>query len=446
MPPTPRLPWRLALLALPLALLATACLPEGVRVPQSELSSVLERKVGLIAYLGSDGNIYTIDQGGNKQTPITTDARQDDSGYFFYGMPSWSFDGQRLAFPAYSGQGQAAPDETHIFTAKRDGTELVDAVTSENLMVFWSWAPDGKHVGYIAQTPGENLAFAMVAPEGGDSAVIDVGVPYFWSWAPSGQQLLVHAGGASPNPTARVARLDLGTGVTEQVLDLQPGEFKNPAYAPDGQQVLLAVANADGGGDLVVTDAAGSSPRVITSYPGNVAFAWSPNGNRIAYLLSDSLQPGAPGQLVVADPDGKAKPVSLPAETPVYAFFWSPDSKSLAYFTEAPPAEDATPEPEATAAAADGQTALGLSLDVMNAANGRTHNVATYAPSLRFLQLIPYFEQYHQSLTIWSPDSKNLVVSAYGPDGTPGIFVVAASGRLEPRYIADGLLGLWSWK
>ncbi len=81
----------------------------------------------------------------------------------------------------------------------------------------------------------------------------------------------------------------------------------------------------------------------------------------------------------------------------------------------------------------------------MNAGNGGTHNVTTFAPSERLLQVIPYFEQYHQSLTIWSPDSKNLVVSAY-VGGKPGIFVVAASGRLDPRYIADGWLGLWSWK
>ena len=90
MPPTPLHRWRLALLVLPLALVVTACVPDGVRVPQSELSALLEPKIGLIAYLGLDGNVYTIDQGGGRNTPLTSDAHDDESGYHFYGMPTWS--------------------------------------------------------------------------------------------------------------------------------------------------------------------------------------------------------------------------------------------------------------------------------------------------------------------------------------------------------------------
>ena len=448
MSPTPRVAKRLALalrtaLAVPLALAVTACLPEGIKVPQSELSALLEVKSGLIAYLGTDLNIHTIDQGGGRQTAITTDARQDDGGYFIYGLPTWSRDSQRLAFSAYSGVGDTTPDHTSIFTARSDGSELTEALTTEDFLVFWSWAPDGQRVAYISQTPNNSLAFAVVPPQGGESELLDVGTPYYWSWAPTGHSLLVHAGGSAPSANARLALLELDPSVSEQVLDIAPGEFKSPAFSPQGDRVLLAAANADGGADLLVTDALGGNAHTITSYVGNIAFAWSPNGERVAYLLSDSALAGAPGRLVVADPDGKAKAVELPADVPVYAFFWSPDSKSLAYFTE-PPADAGTPE--ATPESASGSQAIRMSLDVMNAGNGSTHNVATYVPTNLFLQVIPYFEQYHQSLTIWSPDSKNLVVSAYGNGGTPGIFVVAASGRLEPRYVADGWMGFWSWK
>ena len=82
----------------------------------------------------------------------------------------------------------------------------------------------------------------------------------------------------------------------------------------------------------------------------------------------------------------------------------------------------------------------------MDARNGKSHSVAAFPPSERFLSVIPFFDQYHASLTIWSPDSKNLVVSAYGNDGNPGIWVVEASGHLDPRHIAEGWLGFWSWK
>jgi hypothetical protein len=82
----------------------------------------------------------------------------------------------------------------------------------------------------------------------------------------------------------------------------------------------------------------------------------------------------------------------------------------------------------------------------MNAGNASTHNIATFVPTERFLQVIPYFDQYHHTLTVWSPDSKNLVVSAYTGEDAPGIFVVAASGRLDPRFIAPGWMAFWSWE
>ncbi len=68
---------------LPLALLASACLPSGVRVPQNPLAALLEPKAGLIAYLGIDGNIYTIDQAGQRKTQITKDAFINNTNFLF---------------------------------------------------------------------------------------------------------------------------------------------------------------------------------------------------------------------------------------------------------------------------------------------------------------------------------------------------------------------------
>src|SRR4029453_18909070 len=119
----------------------------------------------------------------------------------------------------------------------------------------------------------------------------------------------------------------------------------------------------------------------------------------------------------------------------VYAFFWSPNSKSLAYFTQAQPADGATATPDAgNSNSSSADDPLILTLSVIDAQNGKSHSVAAFPPSERFLSVIPYFDQYHPSLTIWSPDSKNLVVSAYGGDGNPGIWVVEASGHLDPRH------------
>src|SRR5688572_30716272 len=108
---------RWLLLVVPLALLAAACVPEGIRVPQSELSSLVERKAGLIAFLATDGNIYTIDQGGNGMAPVTADAFSDGTNYRLYGLPIWSPNSESLAFAGYEGASGENPNSISLFTA-----------------------------------------------------------------------------------------------------------------------------------------------------------------------------------------------------------------------------------------------------------------------------------------------------------------------------------------
>jgi hypothetical protein len=72
--------------------------------------------------------------------------------------------------------------------------------------------------------------------------------------------------------------------------------------------------------------------------------------------------------------------------------------------------------------------------------------MATFKPTESFLTFISYFDQYQRSATIWSPDSRNLVVAAARNEGGPGIFLVEAAGNLQPRYLAEGLMATWSTK
>jgi len=435
----------LALSAL-LALTLSACLPDGVRVPQNQLSGILERKSGLIAYLSSDGNIYTIDQGGGHKTSVTTDAFVDEKNFLFYGLPTWSPDSQSLAFASYTGLRGENPSSMSLFTAHKDGTQLQEALKSDMPLIFYLWSPDSKRLGLISSTANNSIAFDVVSPSG-ERELVDAGAPFYWSWAPDGHAILAHIGGASPAPDARLSLLQLDPTVSEQAFGLPPSEFRAPAFSPDGRQVLVASpSDTDGKSALVLTDPAGGNSKTLAEYDSaeNIAFVWSPDGSRVAYLLSSSPVPGSTGHLVIVDPAGKQKPVELDG-TDVYAFFWSPDSKSLAYFSQAQPS-GATPTPDASSSSSSADDPLIMSLRVIDARSGKSHSVAAFPPSERFLSVIPYFDQYHSSLTIWSPDSKNLVVSAYGNDGKPGIWVVEAGGHLDPRHIAEGWMGFWSWK
>jgi len=432
-----------------LLMLTTACLPEGIRVPQSDLLSALERKSGLIAYVGPDNNIYIVDQSGTKPVQVTEDAHTGGSDYLIYSVPTWSLDGQSLAFAAYSGSGTSStPTTSQLFVAKKDGQSLVEAYSSPDYLIYYYWSPDSRHLSFLSDTSGSSLALKIISPDGGEPETLDVGQPYYWSWSPDSQSILAHVGDNTPGFPSHLSVLQLTENVTEEGLAIKPTSFKAPAYSPDGRQVLVAGETASGNPALLLAnvEAAGQEPKTITEYTGNIAFTWSPDGKRIAYIASgETSAPLLLGKLVIVDPSGKQKPVELQEEL-AHAFFWSPDGKSIAYFTPylRPPA---TSEPgEDASTASQSESEIVWSLSVLDVKSGKSHLIATFSPPERFLQILPFFDQYRQSVTLWSPDSKNLVVSSYLQDGSPGIFVVAASGNLEPRFLAEGWVGFWSWK
>ncbi|MEO6625574.1 MAG: hypothetical protein ABIN37_12190, partial [Burkholderiaceae bacterium] len=227
---------RLTAVCAVLALALAACVPEGVRVPQSPLSALLERKSGLIAYLSGDGNIYTIDQAGGHKTNVTTDAFVDENSFLFYGLPTWSPDSQSLAFASYTGVRGENPSSMSLFTARKDGSDLLEALKSETPLIFYYWSPDNEHVGLISSTTSNGLAFEVVS-RAGERQLVDAGAPFYWSWSPDGHAVLAHAGGASDG---RLSLLQLEPSVTEQAFGLSPSEFRAPAFSPDGRQVLIA--------------------------------------------------------------------------------------------------------------------------------------------------------------------------------------------------------------
>jgi hypothetical protein len=124
----------------------------------------------------------------------------------------------------------------------------------------------------------------------------------------------------------------------------------------------------------------------------------------------------------------------------IAAFFWSPSGEEIAYYVLVPTNEGGSESADTTA------PTLALQLNVLDVPTGESRSLFTYLPTNQFLSILPYFDQYHQSATIWSPDNNNLVLSFLDGEGNPGIAIVAASGQLEPRLLAGGYLAFWSWK
>jgi Tol biopolymer transport system component len=144
--------------------------------------------------------------------------------------------------------------------------------------------------------------------------------------------------------------------------------------------------------------------------------------------------------LTVVDANQPEKKTTV-SEDGLAGFFWSLDGRRLAYFT----AQGQIPIPSASGSGDAGQSVL-LKLTVLESWTGKGQTVAEFIPTLSFLGILSAFDQYQHSVTIWSPDSRNLVLSSYNGSGEPGIYVVEASKNLQPLLITGGYLGFWSWR
>ncbi|UCF61854.1 MAG: PD40 domain-containing protein [Anaerolineaceae bacterium] len=430
-----------------LLLMVAACGSQGMNMPQSPLLSSLERKSGLIAYVGVDGNIYTINQAGGDKVSITQDAtlQVEDAGIqLSYFLPTWSPDAKQLAFIRAIANEDGTPMSSALYTSSMGEDDLVEIFSSPRYFPFYAnWSPDGEQLGFLTIGLGSNKYALMVAPSiGGDVTVVDVGYPYYWTWSPADLSILAHVGGPPvENPEqARISRLTLNDPVSEVGLGLAPAFFQAPAYSPDGRFAVLATDRVGGGQSLVVTDSSGRVQSEITSLEGIVAFDWSPKGDRLAYV--ESLNPSRlePGSLHLVSLENPSNPQTIEIEAhDVIGFFWSPDGNWIAYFE--PVLMSAGPEEEGGEAV----TVEMFNLHVANAETGMTQRIAAFQPTTELMQIIPLYDQFQRSATIWSPDGNYLVLSALTEVG-PSIFIVPSSGAYAPRFLTEGRLAFWSWK
>ena len=212
------------------AFLIASCLPQNMQVPQSPLLSVLERKSGLIAYLGVDGNMYVVDQSGKNPTQLTQDAvipQSQTDPLNLYEYPTWSRDGSQLAFIGVNASGDQTKSKLLVANIDDDSVKEIYKSDSEH-PVYLNWSPDGANVSFISTTvSGQNLLLQSVPAQGGQRTILDAGSPYYWSWAPDSHVMVIHAGGTTASVPEHLAFLNVdSSNVTEQAVNSTPGSFQ----------------------------------------------------------------------------------------------------------------------------------------------------------------------------------------------------------------------------
>jgi dipeptidyl aminopeptidase/acylaminoacyl peptidase len=254
------------------------------------------------------GEMYAYVQQGNVfVSPLNSGtAKQVHRGR----RPRWSPDSKQLAFVA----GQDGIDQIFVYDVASGG--IRQFTHSPSAVGLYSWAPDGRAIGFLATDPGpppdpqvsgqyshySRLYWQeMEAPSARRITNGTAHVASF-SLSPSGDTAVYAAHPTPANQESLQSDLyivNLKTLATKPLV-VQPGRDGEPSYSPDGKWIAF---HSQGGSrnyferrDVAIVSAGGGNIRYITrGHPEDVfrtanAFTWSPDSRVLIYTAGKGIE------------------------------------------------------------------------------------------------------------------------------------------------------------
>ncbi len=275
--------------------------------------------------------IYVMDTDGSDRQRVSG----PDWGFYFY--PSWSPDGQRVAY--VGGEGDVPDNGVWVVAAAAaaaDGSErvCVSHAISHVFGIRPTWSPDGTLLAFVAagepaEEDGSGSTIHIAQADGGGitRSIPLSGMVSSLAWSPAGGVLLL-VGDVSDDDESSVQMLSIGEhNGDEEITEVFRGALAAD-WSPDGEEVVVG----DYTSNTILVVGRDQEPRPVaqlTLQP--VAVSWSPDGAYVAVTTAGHYRQGYGDALYLVTLETGEVTTVVENEGWVVLPNWSPDGSRLLF-------------------------------------------------------------------------------------------------------------------
>ncbi len=382
-----------------------------------------------LAYVGHDRVLRVHDT----QTPDANDLVLSVPGLQCT-WPVWSPDGETVAFSGYArGRDGGAMLGVYVTGYETPGPGLIysnEAGTGEIARAtphYCSWSPDGARLAFVAQTGRGLTLFVWDKGDTGDPRVAQDGGPMYFAWSPNSDEIYTHS-------FLDHYLLDATREGTPQQFPGRGTQYMSPAWGREGDGIAFFLDGEHGKQRLLVINLRDSSARMLTEFYGLAAVAWRPGYAQMGMVKETIRNTGFYSGLWLVDYQTREE-VQL-SDDPALAFYWSPDGSKVAYVTQSDGAE--------------GSLRFCV-VEVESGRKTYLADFVPSQEQLIHFMFFDQYAQSHpvwspdsNSILVCGQLGYQLIRSELPPAESNRVILLDAGGEQEPRNIAGGFVGCWS--
>ena len=224
-------------------------------------------KIAFSSTRDGDSEIYVMDIDGRNQVRLTINPARDYD-------PSWSPDGDRIAFVSNRNRGIA-----QIFVMDADGQNVTE-LTTQWMHQQPAWSPKAERIAYVRNRGGPQV-WVMDADGGNQRRLTQDGKNELPTWSPDGKRIAFLS---TREPRSHLYLMDEnGENQESPTQDMLPKDA--PSWSPDGQWIAYAANDEKHNIQIYAVRVVGDPhlEKLTRDGPRKLQPAWSPDGNTIAY-------------------------------------------------------------------------------------------------------------------------------------------------------------------